>query len=47
MKDLIVIQEREVLGFKGEFKSLGGTASSSPVKSRTNISKSWLFNMMQ
>lgn len=39
MKDLKVIQDREVLGFKGEFKSLGGTASSSPVKQRSMLNK--------
>ena len=37
MRDLKVVQERQVLGFKGEFKSLGGTASSSPAKTRTHI----------
>ena len=39
MKDLKVVQDREVLGFKGEFKSLGGTASSSPGKSRGGFGK--------
>lgn len=40
MKDLKVVQEREVLGFKGELKSLGGTASSSPAKTRSPLMKS-------
>lgn len=42
MKDQKNLNEKEQLAFKGEFKSLGGsaTASSSPAKSRSSFGSS-------